>query len=161
MITFGQIESDIFVGSAPQSSVDVARLKQAGITAVISLQSDEDFRTHGIDWKKIQNAYQYSDILIERFPIRDFDEIDMGEKLAPSVVCLDKLLKVGHRLYVHCNAGVCRAPAAVLGYLCHFRGMDVDQGLNYIRKNRPQANPYLGAVKKALMELEQRTWSEA
>ena len=46
MINFDQIEGDIFVGSAPQNSVDVARLKQMKITAVLSLQSDHDFKSH-------------------------------------------------------------------------------------------------------------------
>jgi hypothetical protein len=44
MIDFDQIETDIFIGSAPQSSVDVARLKQIKVTAVLSLQSDASER---------------------------------------------------------------------------------------------------------------------
>ena len=56
---------------------------------------------------------------------------------------------------MHCNAGICRAPATVLGYLCHFRGLSLEDGLAYIRENRPQANPYTGAVSKALRQLAQ------
>ncbi|MEM7358130.1 MAG: dual specificity protein phosphatase family protein [Pseudomonadota bacterium] len=154
MINFDRIEADIFVGSAPQSSVDVARLKQMKITAVLSLQSDEDFAAHRIDWQKVEKAYQYNDIQVYRFPIIDFDPVDLGLKLAEPVQQLNRLLATGHRLYVHCNAGVCRAPATVLTYLCHYRGMTMEQGLEYIRRNRPQANPYLSAVKKALSELQ-------
>lgn len=154
MINFNQVEADIFIGSAPQTSVDVARLKQMKITAVLSLQSDSDFRAHRIDWTKLKSAYQYSDISVERYPIIDFDEADLGNNLASPVKALNKLLCVGHRVYVHCNAGVCRAPATVLGYLCHYRGMELEQGLEYIRHNRPQANPYKSAVRKALEQLE-------
>jgi len=63
------------------------------------------------------------------------------------------MLAIGHRVYVHCNAGVCRAPATVLGYLCHYRGMTVDHGLEYLRAKRPQVHPYIGAVEKALEKL--------
>ena len=42
MINFSRLEENIFIGSAPQSSVDSARLKQMKITAVVSLQSDAD-----------------------------------------------------------------------------------------------------------------------
>ena len=153
MLNFGCIESDIFVGNAPQSSVDVARLGQMKVTSVLSLQSDDDFRSHGIDWKKIQSAYQYNNIDVHRFPIRDFDEADLGNRLAEPVKMLDRLLTSGERVYVHCNAGVCRAPATTLTYLCHYRGMTIEQGLDYIRRNRPQANPYISAVEKTLIEL--------
>lgn len=153
MLNFGRIEGDIFIGNAPQSSVDVARLKQMKITAVVSLQSDQDFKSHRIDWKKLQSAYQYNDITIQRFPIIDFDENDLGERLYEPVKALHALLSAGHRVYVHCNAGVCRAPATVLGYLCYYRGMEIEQGLEYIRRNRPQAHPYVSAVEKTLSTL--------
>jgi atypical dual specificity phosphatase len=153
MINFSRLEQNIFIGSAPQSSVDAARLKQMKISAVLSLQSDADFKSHRIDWQKLQSAYQYSDIVVQRFPVVDFDELDLGNKLADPVIALHSLLEVGHRVYVHCNAGVCRAPATVLGYLCHYRGMEIDAGLEYIRSQRPQAHPYISAVQKALTKL--------
>jgi protein-tyrosine phosphatase len=157
MINFGCIEPEIFLGSAPQTSVDVSRLKQMKITAVLSLQSDNDFVTHRINWKKLQSAYQYNDISVHRFPIIDFDERDLGDKLAVPIKALQSLLAVSHRVYVHCNAGVCRAPATVLGFLCHARGMTLEQGLDYIRQNRPQANPYKSAVLRALQQLAEET----
>jgi protein-tyrosine phosphatase len=155
MINFSQIEADIFIGSAPLNSVDVARLKQMKITSVLSLQSDEDLKSHKIDWKKLQAAYQYNGILVQRFPITDFDEKDLGDKLPRAIYGMHTLLTENHRIYVHCNAGVCRAPATVLGYLCHYRGMDIDTGLAYIRRARPQVNPYHASIKLALRELEE------
>ena len=153
MINFNRIETNIFIGSAPQTSEDVRRLSQMKVTAVLSLQSDEDFRSHRIDWNDIQSAYQHNDITLQRFQIIDFDETDMGNKLVPPVRKLNDLLTQGHRVFVHCNAGVCRAPGTVLGYLCHYRGMTIKQGLEYIRRERPQANPYVAAVQKALDQL--------
>lgn len=150
MISFGAIESNIFIGSAPQGEVDVARLKTMSVTAVLSLQSDADFKYHRINITDLQRAYDENDILLQRFPIIDFDEQDLGKKLAAPVHALHKMLEAGYRVYVHCNAGVCRAPATVLTYLCHYRGMTVEQGLRYIRDNRPQANPYPTAVVRAL-----------
>lgn len=157
MINFSRLEQNIFIGSAPQSSVDASRLKQMKITAVLSLQSDGDFRSHQIDWKKLQSAYQYNDIAVQRFPIIDFDENDLGNKLADPVQALNALLSVGHRVYVHCNAGVCRAPATVLGYLCHYRSMSIEEGLEYIRSQRPQAHPYISAVEIALQKLAKQS----
>jgi len=157
MINFDRIESDIFIGSAPQNEIDAGRLKQMKITAVLSLQSDYDFKAHRIDWKKLQSTYQYNDITVQRFPVIDFDEADLGNKLAEPVKALNQLLNQGHRVYVHCNAGICRAPATVLGYLCHYRDMSIEQGLEYIRSNRPHVNPYKKAVKQALDQLERES----
>ncbi len=154
MINFSQIEADIFIGSAPLNSVDVARLKQMKVTSVLSLQSDDDLKTHRIDWDKLQSAYHYNGIVVQRFPIIDFDEKDLGDKLPRAVLGLHTLLTEGHRIYTHCNAGVCRAPATVLGYLCHYRGMQFDAALAYIRRARPQVNPYRSAVELALRDLD-------
>jgi predicted protein tyrosine phosphatase len=153
MINYNQIDINIFIGSAPQTSEDVARLSHLQVTAVLSLQSDEDLRTHRIDWKNIQSAYQHHDITQQRFQINDFDETDMANKLVPPVKTLNDFLTQGHRVYAHCNAGVCRAPGTVLGYLCHYRQMTIEQGLEHIRRARPQANPYVAAVKKAIDQL--------
>ena len=153
MINFDRIEAEIFLGSAPQNSVDAARLAQMKVSAVLSLQSDADLRSHRIDWEKLQKTYQHNNITVQRFPIIDFDEVDLGNRLAEPIQALHGLLAVGHRVYVHCNAGICRAPATVLGYLCHYRGMSIEQGLEYIRSNRPQVHPYESAVEKALSQL--------
>ena len=154
MINFGRIETDIFVGSAPQSSVDVSRLSQMKIDAVLSLQSDVDFQTHQIDWKKLKMAYAHHHIEVQRYAILDFDEIDVAKHLTEPVNMLNSLLTQERRVYVHCNAGISRAPATVLAYLCHFRGMSVADGLEYIRSNRPQAYPYINAVEKVLDDLK-------
>ena len=154
MINFSRIEPNIFVGSAPQTKMDADRLAQMKITAVISLQSDADLKGHGIDWPKLQNDYEDLGIFAERFPIVDFDEADLGRRLPEPVMTLNQLLSVGHRLYVHCNAGICRAPATVLTYICHYRGLSIQDGLTMLRKERPQVHPYLGAVELALKSLK-------
>lgn len=153
MINFSRIEPAIFVGSAPQNSIDVSRLAQMKITSVISLQSDADLKSHNIDWNKLQSAYREFDIYVQRFPIIDFDEVDLGQKLPAPVKALNTVLALQHRVYVHCNAGICRAPATVLTYLCHYRGMSKEEGLEYIRKERPQVHPYMNAVTLALDEM--------
>ncbi len=153
MINFDLVEPGVFIGSAPQSSVDVARLKQMKITAIICLQSDDDLKARKIDWSKLQESYKHNDISVNRFPINDFDEVDLGCKVVEPIKRLNELLSAKHKVYVHCNAGVCRAPATVLGYLCHYQGMSLEAGLGQIRIARPIANPYKSAVEKALIEL--------
>lgn len=155
MINFDLVEPGIFIGSSPQSSVDVARLKEMKITAIISLQSDDDLVARKIDWPKLQAAYNHNKIEVNRFPINDFDEIDLGNKVVEPIKKLNELVKAKHKVYVHCNSGVCRAPAVVLGYLCHYQGMSLGAGFQQISIARPIANPYQKAVQRALDELAQ------
>lgn len=150
MINFSRIDENIFVGSSPASAVDVGRLATAKITAVINLQSDEDLKQRKIDWQKLVETYQHSNIVAKRFPIKDFSESDLAEKLAEPVAFLKVFLDAGHRVYVHCNAGICRAPATVIGYLCLHQAMTIDQALEHLRSNRPQVNPYVGAIEAFL-----------
>lgn len=160
MINFGPVESKLLIGNAPQGRVDVARLKQIRVTAVLSLQSDHDFKTHNIDRKVLLSAYENNDIQLHRIAIIDFDERDLGDKVAKAAETLNQLMSVGHSVYVHCNAGVCRAPATVLTYLCFYRGMTIAEGLAYIRIGRPQAHPYLNAVDRGLLELHQKAGAD-
>lgn len=150
MINFNPIDQFIFIGSTPQNEMDVARLAQMKVTAVLSLQSDADLKNYRIDWHKLQNQYQQLGIAVERFAIYDFDEADLGNKIAEPIKQLKRFLDVGHRVYVHCNAGICRASSTVLGYLIAYKGMSYDEGLNLIRAQRPQVNPYKSAVLKGV-----------
>lgn len=150
MINFSRIDENIFVGSSPATAIDVNRLATAKITAVISLQSDEDLKQRKIDWQKLVETYQQSNIVAKRFPIKDFSESDLAENLAEPVAFLKIFLDAGHRVYVHCNAGICRAPATVIGYLCLHKGMTIEQALEFLRSNRPQVNPYIGALQSFL-----------
>lgn len=152
-MNFSRIGQGIYLGSTPQNMVDVGRLKQMKASAVISLQSDADIKAHHIDWQKLKNAYRDNDIFFQRFPIVDFDEQDLGKKLPKPTRALSELRRLDHQVYVHCNAGICRAPATVLAYLCHYKKMSIEQGLEFIRQQRPQANPYIAAVELALVEL--------
>lgn len=155
MINFDLVEPGVFVGSSPQSEIDVERLKQLKITAVINLQSDEDLKVRNIDWADLAASYLKHDIVVDRFPINDFDEFDLGSKVAAPIKRLNELLKVKHKVYVHCNSGICRAPATVLGYLCHYQDMTIESGLRQLQIARPVVSPYRRAVEKALVELSQ------
>ena len=153
MIDCDLVEPGIFVGSSPQSDEDVQRLTQLKVTAVINLQSDDDLRARNIQWTELSDLYVKSNIVAERFPINDFDENDLGRKIAAPIRRLNGFRLEKHKVYVHCNSGVCRAPAAVLGYLCHYQSMSLEEGLRQLRIARPVVNPYRSAVARALEEL--------
>ena len=80
MINFDLIQARVYVGSGPSSKEDISRLKELKVSAVISLQTDEDLLARNVDWPEIQSCYQESSIDVQRFPINDFDE-EVGDRL--------------------------------------------------------------------------------
>ena len=85
LINFDQINRGLFIGSYPQSPVDIDRLKNGPrVTAVVNLQSDIDIRNLGIDWPKLMERYLKHDIAVLRIPIFDFDPEDLVSNLRRS-----------------------------------------------------------------------------
>lgn len=153
MINFDLIQAGVLVGSAPSSLDDIAHLKRLNVTALISLQSNAELIARDIDLTEMRDWYSDNSIVMHHYPINDFDEIDLGEKIGQPINALNQLLKNKQKVYVHCNAGICRAPAVVLGYLCHHEGMSFGEALRQIQIARPIASPFRSAVKKALIDL--------
>ena len=111
MINFDLIQSGVLVGSAPNSLDDIARLKQLKVTALISLQSEAEFNERDTNLAELRGWYSDNNIVMHHFPINDFDETDLSNKIGQPINALNQLLNEKQKVYVHCNAGICRAPA--------------------------------------------------
>ena len=147
MINLTLIDPQIFIGTYPQNDVDLDRLKSGPkISAVLNLQTDADFKTLRINWPKIRQGYLERDMLCRRWPIADFSPEDLERRLAGAVNSLRDLVTDGHRVYVHCTAGVGRAPATVIGYLAWYKGMDLDEAYNLVKSLRA-CDPYIDAIR--------------
>lgn len=147
MINLNRIQSEIFIGTYPQNTVDLERMKSGPrITAVLNLQTDDDFSTLGVNWPKLERGYQDREMVCQRWPITDFSPQDLERKLENAAMLLDQLVNVGHRVYVHCTAGVGRAPATVIGYLVWHTGMDLDEAYHFVREQR-SCDPYIDAIR--------------
>ena len=146
MISATRIKPDIYIGSYPQNEADVDRLKLGPeITAVLNLQTNDDFRTHRVDWPMFEQAYRSRGMLCQRWPILDFSPNDLENRLEGAVDTLSGLLSAGHRVYVHCTAGISRAPAVVIGYLAWHQGMGLKEAINRVKSLRP-CSPYVDSI---------------
>ena len=69
--------------------------------------------------------YKQLGIYFVHFPIIDFNEHDLTSKLFEAAKILHEMIcKKSLKVYVHCTAGMGRAPASVLAYLCLFKKID-------------------------------------
>lgn len=68
------------------------------------------------------------------YPIHDFNEEDLKMKLYKGAELLNQLINdEGLKVYVHCTAGMGRAPATVLTYLCFFKGFEPEEADKYVK----------------------------
>ncbi len=76
--------------------------------------------------------------------------MDLTEKLPAGAAILKKLIDEGHHVYVHCTAGMGRAPANVLVYLCIYCGMEPLEADLFVKSFRKVSVPNMRAVSNAV-----------
>jgi protein-tyrosine phosphatase len=148
-MNFDRVLPQIAVGSYPENTRDIDRLKQElGITAVLNLQTDEDHAQWDIDWDPLHAHYLEQDMVLRRVPVRDFDREDLRNNLPACVDALSELLQAGHHVYVHCTAGIGRSPSVVIAYLHWLREWNLDQAADHVNQSHP-CSPDLDAIRAA------------
>ena len=73
--------------------------------------------------------------------------------LPEAVRVLNALIEKGNTVYIHCTAGINRAPLTALGYMTFVKGFTMTKAYNHIKGLRTVANPYLESWKTARMSL--------
>jgi atypical dual specificity phosphatase len=169
-LNWNQITPRIVIGSCPMSGGDLDRIRSgARVTALLSLQHDECHAHLGINYDTLRRHGARLGLTLARHPIRDFDAADARRQLPGAVRALDGLLETHERVYVHCTAGMGRAPLTVLGHLVFVQSTPFDEALALLRSRRPMVCPNIeaywacrddlmdrhgGAIARRLMDLE-------
>ncbi len=141
-LNWGEIIPKIVIGTCPMTTRDLERIQtEADVTALLSVQHDDCHAYWGIDYSAFVAKGTELSLSMARQPIRDFDIVDMRRHLPRAIALLAQLQADGHRTYVHCTAGLGRAPLTVLGYLTLIEGLHPDHAIQLILKSRPEAVP--------------------
>ncbi|KMZ69150.1 Dual specificity protein phosphatase 8 [Zostera marina] len=145
---------DLIVGSCLQTPADVDRLRNIGVKTIFCLQQDPDLEYFDVDIRAIQ-AYVKScdDIEHYRAEIRDFDAFDMRMRLPAVVKILHQAInKNGGVTYIHCTAGLGRAPAVALAYMFWVKGHGLPEARKLLLSKR-HCYPKLEAIKGATSDI--------
>ena len=75
-------------------------------------------------------------LAFSNIPIEDFNGAELRARLPAGVAELDRLLKQGHTVYVHCTVGVSRSPTVVAAYFQWCLGVELLQVLIHLHACR-------------------------
>lgn len=146
-LNWNVIRPNLIVGSCPREVADLMVLQQnTGATALLSLQHDECLEKQDIDYPRHVRHGHRLGLILARVPLRDFDVDDQQRGLPKAVRALHQLLQQGCRVYVHCTAGLNRAPLVVSAYLLLVEGLSQDAILELWQRTRPNVFPAWAAI---------------
>jgi dienelactone hydrolase len=124
----------LFVGAAPLADDDFQQLKALKVTAILSLQTEEDGQEGAIESER--SAAVEAGISFTNLPVTDFDRLELLWKLPKCVATVERILAAGDTLYLHCTAGVNRSPTVAVAYLHKCLQWPLEEALEYIRGYR-------------------------
>ena len=141
-----RITDTLFVGSCLLDHNEAKELHSLGVTAILSLQTEDDMQNWGIEWE--EKAALAAKLKFRSVPIRDFDSADLQRKLPECVQALDYMLKAGDTVYLHCTAGQGRSPTVAAAYLHWCLAWSLDRALAHVRNCR-DCSPNVEAIQNA------------
>ncbi|XP_010543685.1 PREDICTED: phosphoglucan phosphatase LSF2, chloroplastic [Tarenaya hassleriana] len=156
------ITDELIVGSQPQKPEDIDHLKhEENVAYILNLQQDTDIEYWGIDLETIVRRSKELGIHHMRRPAKDFDPDSLRSQLPKAVALLESATSQGKgRVYVHCTAGLGRAPAIAIAYMYWFCDMDLNTAYDTLVSKRP-CGPNKRAIRGATYDLaKEDPWKE-
>eukprot|EP00927_Polykrikos_kofoidii_P038526 TRINITY_DN32918_c0_g1_i1.p1 TRINITY_DN32918_c0_g1~~TRINITY_DN32918_c0_g1_i1.p1 ORF type:complete len:371 (+),score=58.87 TRINITY_DN32918_c0_g1_i1:97-1113(+) len=155
-ISLHRVIRQIFLGSCPQQPFHIDYLKSLGVTAVMNFQTAEDCQVNCVagigmeqDALAIAKLYDAKGMEYIWLPAKDMSTEGRARVMPQAVFLLGGLLRCGHLVYVHCNAGVGRSVAVVCGYLSLELGLPLRYVQHIVVGARPVAFIDAEAISKA------------
>lgn len=141
-----RITQNLLVGSSLFEQNEIEELRSLGITAILSLQTEEDMGKRGICWE--EKAALEAKLDFRSVPVGDFDTVDLQRKLPECVQVLAGMLNNGHTVYLHCTAGASRSPTVAAAYLHWCRAWPLERALACVGEARG-CSPNAEAIQSA------------
>lgn len=119
---------------------------RCGVHAVVSLQDDVDLDRKGLRLGALRRAYDEVAIAFVRYPVADGDAAALLAVIDAVLADLHRRIGAGERVYLHCNAGLNRAPTVAVAYLHRHHALSLDDACGAVKARRACV-PYLRALK--------------
>ena len=123
----------LFIGDFRAAS-NAPALRERGITSVINATSECK------NWFQNDPHIRYLQVRLLDTP----DERVMVEQIEAACMFIERSLRDGQGVLVHCLAGRSRSATIVLAYLITRRGMALADAYKFLKAKRPSISPNLG-----------------
>lgn len=134
-----QITANLFLGSQ-YSLIGLQKLKALGVTAIVNMREHPVFQES-----------QYQGFHYLHLPTVDNTPPDL-KVLIKGADFVDREIKAGGKVYIHCRQGLGRGPTMCLAYLIS-TGLTYNDAFSLVKKVRTFINPRPGQIAR-LKELE-------
>eukprot|EP00287_Rhodomonas_sp_CCMP768_P003405 CAMPEP_0196728442 /NCGR_PEP_ID=MMETSP1091-20130531/9111_1 /TAXON_ID=302021 /ORGANISM="Rhodomonas sp., Strain CCMP768" /LENGTH=515 /DNA_ID=CAMNT_0042071181 /DNA_START=105 /DNA_END=1652 /DNA_ORIENTATION=+ len=155
-LAFDWIPPNMYIGPYPQSRDDVQTMKEAGVTGVVNVQTEKDIRQRMVNMDAMRSAYNEAGIELCHVPIEDFHGADLTKRVRDAAHAVHYLSEKAKgegkepKVYIHCTAGMGRAPATACIYLVWKHGYGLDHARDHVKHHRPIVAPNYNAMKQAI-----------
>jgi hypothetical protein len=125
-----KIYDDLYI-SDYRAAVDLNNLKRIGITHILCVKESMSYSNHGDSIQRMHVS------------VSDTGTSQLQRDVFPKCSeFIEKAVKKGGKVLVHCSGGVNRSPTVVIGYLMKHRGMTMFEAYEHVVKCRPKALPH-------------------
>jgi protein-tyrosine phosphatase len=143
---FSEISERLIIGEYPTPE-DAGWLRSSlQVTAVVCLQDDSDLAGKFLRLADLRRAYEAEGLEFHRKPIIDGDAVSLAAALDEVVALVHRLIDGGERVYVHCNAGMNRAPTIAIAYLHVHSNMPLADARRWVKERRVVSVPYMSVL---------------
>ena len=122
------------VGSFPNSTTSVMKLRRSGITAVLSLTENHERLVP----EELRHSFLWEQVAI---PDGFRGGIPTEAQFGQAMKILDRWYRKGHVVYVHCLAGVGRSASVCVLYLARYQNLPLAEALAQVKANHEYAAP--------------------
>jgi protein-tyrosine phosphatase len=144
--SFSLVSAELAIGEYP-TPADARWLREEHhFGGVVCLQEDLDLARRGLELGELDRAYRAANIEFRHCPIADGDGDHLRVGLETAVAAVSELVDRGHRVYLHCTAGMNRAPTVAIAYLHVHRGHELEEAHTLVKSRRP-CLPYMRALR--------------
>ncbi len=135
----------LVVGEYPNVD-DVPWLRKThAVTAVVCLQDEADLASKRLRLGDLRAAYAAVGVAFDHVPVPDGDPEFLASRLPIIVEVLHAHVEAGAVVYLHCNAGMNRAPTAAIAYVHVYRGLRLPAAVEFVKVRR-SCVPYVRAL---------------
>lgn len=133
---------ELIIGEYPRPDDAPWLRDQLGVTSVLCLQDRIDLERKALALDELAQAYRQAQVTFHHAPVPDGELQVFAQRLPAIVSQLAELITAQQKVYVHCNAGMNRAPTVAIAYLHVHGAMPLAAARDLVKQRHPCV-PYM------------------